>query len=106
MLETTTSQFKLEESMHKIERLEQEIHELREAGQALFQKNEHLTALHETSLSLIDHLDKEELLEAILYRAARLNGTENGYIYLLEPGDTEMQMRVVMGFFKGNWGDA
>ena len=66
--------------MHKIERLEQEIHELREVGQALRRKNEHLTALHETSLGLIDRLDKEELLETILLRAARLSGTENGYI--------------------------
>ncbi len=47
-----------------------------------------MTALHETSLGLIDRLDKEELLEVILYRAARLSGTENGYIYLLEPGET------------------
>jgi PAS domain S-box-containing protein len=98
------SQFKPDELVHKIERLEQEIHELREVEQALRRKNEHLTALHETSLGLIDRLDKEELLEAILYRAARLSGTENGYIYLLEPGDTEMQMRVGMGFFKGQLG--
>jgi PAS domain S-box-containing protein len=104
MLETTASQFKTDELMHEIERLEQEIHELREVGQALRRKNEHLTALHETSLGLIDRLDKEELLEAILYRAARLSGTESGYIYLLEPGDTEMQMRVGMGFFKGQLG--
>lgn len=104
MLETTASQFKPDELMHKIERLEQQIHELREAGQALRRKNEHLTALHETSLGLINHLDKEELLEAILYRAARLSGTENGYIYLLEPGDTEIQMRVGMGFFKDQLG--
>ena len=37
-----------------------------EAGQieeALRRQNEYLTVLHETSLSLIDHLDKEELLE-------------------------------------------
>ncbi|MFH0787398.1 MAG: PAS domain S-box protein, partial [Pseudomonadota bacterium] len=33
-----------------------------------------------------------------------LSGTENGYIYLLEPGETEMQMRVGMGFFKGQLG--
>jgi PAS domain S-box-containing protein len=55
-------------------------------------------------LGLIDRLDQEELLEAILLRAARLSGTEHGYIYLLEPGDTEMQMRVGMGFFKGQLG--
>jgi PAS domain S-box-containing protein len=72
--------------------------------EALRRQNEYLTALHETSLGLIDRLDQEELLEAILLRAARLSGTEHGYIYLLEPGDTEMQMRVGMGFFKGQLG--
>lgn len=32
MLETTASQFKPDELVHKIERLEQEIHELRDVG--------------------------------------------------------------------------
>ena len=72
--------------------------------EALRRQNEYLTALHETSLGLIDRLDQEELLEAILLRAARLSGTEHGYIYLLEPGDTQMQMRVGMGFFKSQLG--
>lgn len=84
--------------------LEKEIRRLRKSEQSLRRKNEHLTALHETSLGLIDRLDKEELLEVILYRAARLSGTENGFIYLLEPGETEMQMRVGMGFFKNQLG--
>jgi len=67
-------------------------------------KIEQLTALHETSLGLIDRLDKEELLEVILLRAARLSGTEDGYIYLLEPGESSLRMRVGMGFFKGQLG--
>jgi PAS domain S-box-containing protein len=77
---------------------------LRQREAALLRQNEYLTALHETSLGLIDRLDKEELLEAILYRAAELTGTEHGYIYLLESGEREMQMRVGMGFFKGQLG--
>jgi PAS domain S-box-containing protein len=84
--------------------LECEIAEARQAEAALRRQNEYLTALHETSLGLIDHLDKEELLEAVLQRAAMLTGTEHGYIYLLEPGDVEMQMRVGMGFFKRHLG--
>jgi PAS domain S-box-containing protein len=84
--------------------MEEESRVLRETEAALRRQNEYLTALHETSLGLIDHLDKEELLEAILLRAARLSGTEHGYIYLLEPGDEEMQMQVGMGFFKGQLG--
>jgi PAS domain S-box-containing protein len=84
--------------------LEQEIHNLKADAGILRKKIEQLTVLHETSLGLIDRLDKEELLEAILHRAARLSGTENGFIYLLEPGESEMQMRVGMGFFKGQLG--
>jgi PAS domain S-box-containing protein len=100
MLETTARRLKPDESLSEMDCLEREIRRLRNSEQSLRRKNEHLTALHETSLGLIDRLDKEELLEVILHRAARLSHTENGYIYLLEPGDREMKMRVVMGFFK------
>ena len=88
----------------RLKQLETEIQALMEAQESLSRQNEYLTALHETSLSLIDRLDKEELLEAILLRAARLSGTEHGYIYLLEPGDEEMQIQVGMGFFKSQLG--
>ena len=39
-----------------------------------------------------------------MQRAAMLIGTEHGFIYLLEPGDSEMQMQVGMGFFKSQLG--
>ena len=84
--------------------LERAVVEAGRIEEALRRQNEYLTVLHETSLSLIDHLDKEELLEAVLQRAAILTGTEHGYIYLLEPGEVEMQMRVGMGFFKRHLG--
>ena len=71
---------------------------------ALRRQNECLAALHATSLGLIDHLDKEELLEAVLHRAAHLTRTEHGYIYLLEPDAAAMQMRVGKGFFKHQLG--
>jgi PAS domain S-box-containing protein len=87
-----------------IARLKNEINELKKTVHSLRRQNEHLTALHETSLSFIDRLDQEELLEAILFRAAKLSGTENGFIYLLEPGEKEMEMRVGMGFFKTQLG--
>jgi PAS domain S-box-containing protein len=88
----------------RVEELEKEIYQLAQVEQAVRRENEYLTALHETSLGLIDRLDQEELLEAILQRAAMLTGTRHGYIYLLEPGDEEMQMRVGMGFFKAQLG--
>ena len=84
--------------------LEREILKIKQSEKMLRRQNEYLTALHETSLGLIDHLDKEELLEAVLQRAAKLTGTEHGYIYLSEPGENAIQMQVGMGFFKGQLG--
>ncbi|MCG6909428.1 MAG: PAS domain S-box protein [Deltaproteobacteria bacterium] len=78
-------------------RLRLEIQELKE-------QNAYLTALHETSLGLIDRLDRKELLESILHRACQMTGTEHGYIYLPGPESDEMQMRVGMGFFNGQLG--
>ncbi len=88
----------------RVAELERQIRQARQAGEALLRQNEYLTALHETSLGLIDHLDKEKLLEIILQRAALLTGTEHGYIYLLKPDEHEMQMQVGMGFFKSQLG--
>ena len=77
---------------------------LRQEIKRLKRQNAYLTALHETSLGLIDRLDRKELLESILHRACLMTGTEHGYIYLPGPGKDEMQMRVGMGFFNGQLG--
>jgi PAS domain S-box-containing protein len=104
VLDLKTEKKTYEELELHADELEREIYKVKQAEETLRRQNEYLTALHETSLGLIDHLDKEELLEAVLQRAAMLTGTEHGYIYLLEPGDTEMQMQVGMGFFKSQLG--
>ncbi len=88
-----------EELVHRAGELEREIYKVKQAEETLRRQNEYLTALHETSIGLIDHLDKEELLEAVLQRATKLIGTEHGYIYLHEPGEDEIQMQVGDGFF-------
>jgi len=89
---------------HRVAELERELARLRADLSAVRRQNEYLSALHETSLGLIDRLDKEELLEAILQRAALLTGTAHGYIYLLDSDVNVMQMRVGMGFFKSQIG--
>ena len=104
MLELKAGGKTIAELAQRNKKLEKEISISRQAEEALLRKNEYLTALHETALGLIDHLDKEKLLETILQRAAMLTGTEHGYIYLLEPGESEMQMQVGMGFFKSQLG--
>ena len=104
MLDLKTEKLTQEAMEQRAVELEREIYKVKQIEENLRRQNEYLTALHETSLALIDHLDKEELLEAVLQRAARLTGTEHGYIYLLEPGENEIQMQVGMGFFKSQLG--
>lgn len=84
--------------------LSRESRRLKTAEAAFHRQNDYLKALHQTSLALIDKLDKEELLENILERAASLTGTAHGYIYLLEPDMQQMQMRVGKGFFQSQLG--
>ena len=88
----------------RVKELEEEMLQLRELEGQYRRRDNYLTALHETAIGLIDLLDKEELLETILYRAALLTDTTNGYIYLLNPDGLHMQMQVGMGFFKGQLG--
>ena len=88
----------------RVAELEEELALLRQREKSYRHQNEYLTALHETAFGFLDLLDKEELLETILYRAALLTGTGHGYIYLLEPDGKHMQMQVGMGFFKGQLG--
>ncbi len=95
-------------SYEELERLladaQQTAERFRKAEEIFHRQNASLKALHEASLDLIETLDKEELLENILERAAALSGTVHGYIYLLDPLEKTMQMQVGMGFFKGQLG--
>ncbi len=86
--------------------LQLELQRLMEAEDAFNRQNKYLKTLHQTSLGLIEKLDKEELLENILERAASLSHTAHGFIYLLEPEPQQqyMQMQVGMGLFKGQLG--
>lgn len=88
----------------QIEALNMEFKRLKAAEAVFHRRNDSLKALHETSLGLIDRLDKEELLENILERAASLSGTAHGYIYLLEPDEKRMRMRMGKGLFKAQRG--
>ncbi len=73
--------------------------DLTSVDRAVQRQNASLRALHETALGLLDKIDKEELLETIIERAAAITGTAHGYIYLLEPDRQVMRMRLGKGFF-------
>jgi PAS domain S-box-containing protein len=90
--------------LRQIDALQQQSEKLIEAERAIHRQNEYLTALHETSLALLDKLDPEALLQAILERAAALAGTRHGYIFLLAGDGDRMEIRVGMGFFSDQLG--
>jgi PAS domain S-box-containing protein len=74
------------------------------ADEQVRRRNEELTALHETALGLINRLDVNSLLEAIVVRAGALLDTQHGYLYLLEPNGVELAVRVAVGVFAPNIG--
>jgi len=63
----------------------------------MVRQNEYLAALHDVTLGLITRLDHRELLEAIITRAAQLLDAPHGFVYLLEPGASEMDCEIGLG---------
>ncbi|HMN29039.1 MAG TPA: GAF domain-containing protein [Caldilineaceae bacterium] len=76
-----------------------DITERRRVEEDLQRQNQYLGALHATTLGLVSRLDLNELLEAIVNRAGQLLGTPHGFIFLLEPGEDTLELRVGMGAF-------
>jgi PAS domain S-box-containing protein len=74
-----------------------DVTERKQAEENLRLQNQELAALHETALGLIERLDPDSLLEAILERACELTGTPHAYLYL-EDGD-ELEVRLARGRF-------
>lgn len=68
--------------------------------QALRQQNEYLQALHETTLALMNRLDLADLLQTLVSRAAQLLGTEHGYVSLVEPQRSGVEIKVGIGLFR------
>jgi PAS domain S-box-containing protein len=79
--------------------LQAEIADRKRAQEKLRQQNEYLTALHETTLAVMNHLDLTDLLETLVRRAGQLIGTPHGFIYLLTPDGSELERRVGVGVF-------
>jgi signal transduction histidine kinase/DNA-binding response OmpR family regulator/HPt (histidine-containing phosphotransfer) domain-containing protein/PAS domain-containing protein len=82
-----------------------DITERRQAEEALQRQNEYLAALHDTTLGMISRLDLNELLQAIVNRAAQLLDTSHGFIFLLEPGGEEIEQKVGTGIFADTIGN-
>ena len=71
----------------------------------LRQRNEYLSALHDTALGLMNRLELRDVLEAIVSRAAGLVGTAEGCIYLVHPLEGELELHVGIGAFHDRIGE-
>ena len=72
----------------------------------LQQQNQYLGALHEVTLGLIENLEVERLLEAIMTRAASLVNTEHAFVSIVDSERSEIQIRVAQGRYRtelGTW---
>lgn len=66
--------------------------------QTLRQQNEYLAALHDTTLAVMNRLERNDVLQTIVERAGTLFGTAHGYIYLVD--DTHhLSMQIGTGVY-------
>jgi signal transduction histidine kinase len=79
--------------------LEEQIEIREKIEERLRRQNTFLEALHETSLGMISHLELNDLFEDLIRRAGLLMNTSHGYIFIHEPGDTEIECKVGVGLF-------
>ncbi len=81
-----------------------DITESKKAEQAMVRQNEYLRALQDTAIALGKRLELLPLLNTILEHAAKIGGTSNGYIYLVNEAKTKLVVRVGIGVFKEHIG--
>jgi diguanylate cyclase (GGDEF)-like protein/PAS domain S-box-containing protein len=65
---------------------------------------EYSAALDESTYALLARRDPNELLEAIVARAAALVGTPHGYLYVVDPAEDDLRLAVGLGMFL-DWDD-
>ncbi|MDD2850452.1 MAG: PAS domain S-box protein [Desulfuromonadaceae bacterium] len=89
----------IRETDRQRQQLEEELkrHEL--ADFQMQRHNEYLQALHDTTMGLIKRLDVATVLQMIVSRSGRLIGTEHCFLYLVNSGDTELNMVYQSGIY-------
>ncbi len=83
-----------------------DITDRKQMQEALHRQKEYLAALHETTMGLINRLNLQDLLQALISRAGQLLGTEHGFIYLVNPEKSLLECQVGVGMFRGIIGSA
>jgi len=76
-----------------------ELEERRRTETTLRRQAEYLTALHETTLSIMNRLEPTSLLDSILSKAEELLETEHSFIDLVLPDRTGVQQKLGHGIF-------
>jgi signal transduction histidine kinase/DNA-binding response OmpR family regulator/HPt (histidine-containing phosphotransfer) domain-containing protein len=67
--------------------------------EALQVQNEYLETLHSTTLGLIGRLDINELLQAIIERAAQMMDTQHGFLFLVDPERDLLEQKLGIGIY-------
>jgi ammonium transporter len=77
-----------------------DVTEKRVAEEMMRQQNRYLGMLHDISLSLMERLEFDELLNNVVVRAAEMIGSRHGFVYLYESQTEQLVMRVGYGIFE------
>ena len=77
-----------------------DITERKRLQETLHRQKAYLAALHETTLGLINRLNLQDLLQALISRAGQLLGTSHGFIYLADSEKLALECRVGVGIFE------
>ncbi len=94
-----------EELITTNQRLLEEINTRKEIERKLREQGKYLLALHNTALSIIDHLDITELLKSLSENAATLLSAPHSFIALISDDGQYLTTRVGIGIFASRIGD-
>jgi PAS domain S-box-containing protein len=84
--------------------LHEDITERKSAERELERRHREQRSLHHTTLDLLETLDENGVLKAIVARACDLLHTEDGYVYLLDDAADELVLRHGTGVFVADLG--
>jgi PAS domain S-box-containing protein len=74
-----------------------DITDRKQAETALRRQNIYLEALNETAVGLMQRMDLAELFQAIVHRATRFVGAEEGWICVYEPASGDVEFKAAIG---------
>jgi len=76
-----------------------DITERKAAEQTLKRQKSYLTALHDTALGLVSHLELDEVLDAIVQNTVALISGADGFVYIFDADTNEMVIKAASGSY-------